>query len=314
MKIECPNCKLSGNIDDATVPATGLSMTCPRCKAHFTAERPVQVSGPSGAMLDNCPSCGYATFSEEKFAVCPKCGLVIADYHQKLLAARQAEKTRARTPAPSERNQQAQPLPPLRLTEEQRRKEEEARKKHGLDKEPGVIELPEPVKVRRGGDTPLPVQIIGWVTVIVTLALVIYGISGILEYLAKLKEAKAALLAGDEAYSKGDLYLKYAIFPVLTIIYALVMLVFGSQFLSMRLWSVKALKSGALFGIVLFASMELTDMVAWCRRASDNASFGYYATGLGGGLLMAALWILPLIALSEYLRSPQFEKLSDRFD
>jgi predicted Zn finger-like uncharacterized protein len=87
MKIECPGCKLSGNIDDSTVPATGLAMTCPRCKKPFTVEKPVVAAGEAVAMLDSCPKCQYSTFSEEKFAICPKCGLVVADYHKEQLAA-----------------------------------------------------------------------------------------------------------------------------------------------------------------------------------------------------------------------------------
>ena len=98
MKIECPGCKLTGNINDATVPATGLAMTCPRCKQKFIAEKSVPQAGAAVAMLDTCPSCQYATFSDEKFAVCPRCGLVVAEYQKKLLAARKSEPGRHAVP------------------------------------------------------------------------------------------------------------------------------------------------------------------------------------------------------------------------
>jgi len=99
MKIECPECKLAGNVDDSLIPATGIAMNCPRCKTRFAVERPQAGSEHASAMLDTCPSCQYATFSEEKFSVCPKCGLVVADYQGQMLTARGSDRGGKKSPA-----------------------------------------------------------------------------------------------------------------------------------------------------------------------------------------------------------------------
>jgi len=310
MKIECPGCKLTGNIDDATVPATGLAMTCPRCKMQFTAERPVLQAGAALAMMDNCPSCRYATFSEEKFAVCPQCGLVVADYQKKLLETRKAEASRQHAPPPRRVQEEA---PPVRITEEQKRRDEESRKKFGLDKVPGVVEVAEPVAELPQAETPLPVFMVGWGTVIVAILLTVYGGSGIYEYLVKVKEAKAAIAALEETDSTAVLFLQFLLFPALSILYALVMLVFAVQFMSLKRWFAQAMQRGAWAGVVLIALMKVTDMLFWCRRASADASFSYYATGLFGDILMAALWIAPFLALAEFFKSSLYEKIDNLF-
>ena len=285
-------------------------MTCPRCKKQFTAERPVLQAGAAVAMLDNCPSCQYATFSEEKFAVCPKCGLVVADYHRKLLESRKTEAHRQN--APPLRRIQEEALP-VRISEEQKRRDEESRKKYGLDKVPGVVEVDEPVSELPHVETPLPVFIIGWGTIIVAILLIVYGGSGIYEYLAKVKEAKAAIAALEETESPGLLFFQFLLFPALSILYALVMLVFAVQFMSLKRWYVQAMQDGAWAGVVLIALMKVTDMFFWCRRASADASFSYYATGLLGDILMAALWIAPFLALAEFFKSALYEKIERLF-
>lgn len=310
MRIECPGCKLSGNIDDATVPATGLAMTCPRCKQKFTVERAVLQGGAAVPMLDACPACQYATFSEEKFAVCPKCGLVVADYQKKLLAARKAEAGRQQ-PQPVRK---AQDEPPARLTEEQRLRDEEARKKYGLDKPPGAVEVTEPaMTLLPRVETPLPVFVIGWGTVLMAVLLTVYGGSGIYEYLGKVKEAQAAIAALEEAEAPATLFFQFLFFPVLAIIYAVVMLVFACQFMALKRKYAKAMQAGAWGGVVLIVLMKATDMLFWCRRASAEASFGYYAAGLFGDVLLAVLWLAPFLALAEFFNSALYEKIADNF-
>jgi len=312
MKIECPGCRLSGNIDDSTVPATGLAMTCPRCKKQFTVERSDPKAG-SVAMLDSCPSCQYATFSEEKFAVCPKCGLVVAEYQRQQIAARQSQKGRAAAAAPPRQMPEQNAAPPPRLTPEQLQKEEEARRKYGLDKVPGVVEVEEKLSARHSVELPLPVLIAGWGIIIASVLLMVYGGSGVMEYTAKLKEAKAALEALEEAQSGAAMFLQYLFFPAMAIIFSAVMLVLGVQFLGMKKWSIGALQKGAWTGVGLLGLMKVTDMIFWCNRASAAASFGYYAMGLFGDSLVLLLLIAPFLALAEYLKSPLFEKSEDLF-
>ena len=93
MKIECPECKLTGNVDDSMVPATGIAMNCPRCKTSFYVKKETTANWKDTAT--ECPICRFSTFSEERFDICPTCGLVIKDYNEKkgnggLAAARSA--------------------------------------------------------------------------------------------------------------------------------------------------------------------------------------------------------------------------------
>lgn len=313
MKIECPGCKLSGNIDDATVPATGLAMTCPRCKKPFTIEKTAFSAETAAAMLDSCPKCQYSTFSDEKFAVCPKCGLVVADYQRVQLAARQNQKRHSA--ASSSRPPSEQGVAPLpKLSSEQLQQEEEARRKYGLDKVPGVIEIAEDtVAAGPSMETQLPILIAGWGVIAAALILAGFGVSGIMEYLDKLKEAQAAMAAAEETRSGSVLFFQFFLFPTLSVIFAAVLLVFAAQFLAMKKWSISAMQGGAWAGVGLLSLMKISDMIFWFRRASTDASIGYYAMGVFGDVLLLLLYIAPFMALAEYLKSPLFEKSEEMF-
>ena len=80
MKIECPHCRLTGQVSDASVPAEGRHMECPRCKKAFFVEKSVTASWAD--TLTDCPHCGYSNFSGERFDICPTCGLVAKDYSE----------------------------------------------------------------------------------------------------------------------------------------------------------------------------------------------------------------------------------------
>lgn len=313
MRIECPGCKLSGNIDDATVPATGLVATCPRCKKQFTVERPVLETGSAAAMLDTCPSCQYATFSDEKFSICPKCGLVVADYQRQLLAARQQKNGSPAAPPLSGQThvQSAPPLPGL--SPQQKQKDEEARRRHGLDKIPDAVDSEGRPIVRSSAETPLSILIAGWGVIIAAVLITGFGVSGIMEYLAKVKEAKAAIEALEEAQTGSALLLEFLLFPALSILYSIVMLVLGTQFLAMKRWSIAAIQYGAWAGVGLLGLMKVADMVFWFRRASAEASFGYYAMGVLGDVMLMLLYIAPFLVLAEYLKSSLFEKSEEMF-
>jgi predicted Zn finger-like uncharacterized protein len=297
MKIECPECKLVGSIDDAVVPATGIAMTCPRCKARFVAQRPESGAGGE-AQLDTCPSCQYATFSEDKFSTCPQCGLVVADYQRQLRAGRVAEKRR-QPPA------EAVPA----LTPEQQRHEDEARRKYGLDQGAGQGG-DAPVLA---GDPPAPLLIVGWGTMAVAVGLLVYGASCLSDYGSRLRLAEAALLAGDDAPSSLALFGRFALFPILMMVYAVALGWLANRFLARQRWAVSGLENVGWTGVALAAAMELTDMAFWIGRSTGGSSIGYYAAGLGGGVLMALLWMFPPFVLVEYLRSEQFDRLGKYF-
>ena len=313
MKIECPGCKLSGNIDDANVPATGLAMTCPRCKQKFIVEKSVAQASGAVAMLDTCPACQYATFSEEKFSVCPQCGLVVADYQKKLLESRKTAAVSQKPAQPQRKTQAQDDLAVATLSEEDRRRDEEMRRKHGLDKIPGALEVAASTSARQLVETPLPVFIVGWGTVALAIAFIVYSGYGISEYLEKVKEVKAALDALENAQSPVALFFQFLLFPMLTMLYAPIMLFFAIQFMALKKNYPVLLKKGAWAGIVLFVLMKANDLFFWFFRSSSDVSLSYSAAGLFGDIFMAALLIAPLLALAEFFSSSIFEKIEDLF-
>jgi len=90
MKIECTSCHLTGNINSVDVPAEGRHFECPKCKSSFFVTKPAPET-ESGNLMSMCPTCQYSTFTDEMFAVCPKCGTTGTDY-QKMLLKKSAEK------------------------------------------------------------------------------------------------------------------------------------------------------------------------------------------------------------------------------
>lgn len=295
MKIECPECKLAGNLDEAVIPATGIALNCPRCKARFTVFRPQ--AGDGGAMLDCCPSCQYATFSEEKFSACPKCGLVVADYLRQRAAS----------------NGNNAPAVPPAMTSEERRRDEESRKKYGLEDQSAEAGRGT-ASVFGAKGAPVPLLITGWATIAVAVALVLYGASGYMEYQARQGEAEAVMKAGEQTLSGFSLFWRFGLIPLVMIAYAVVMTFAANRFLCLHARAIRWLEIGGWSGMALGAMIELVDFSAWCARASENATIGYYATGVLGGALMALLWMAPPFVLVEYLRSEQFDRLKGHFD
>ncbi len=53
MKISCPGCQTMFALDDKRVPATGLSIKCPKCKAAFSVQHPPP--GEEGKVVHGVP-------------------------------------------------------------------------------------------------------------------------------------------------------------------------------------------------------------------------------------------------------------------
>ena len=93
MKIECPSCHLAGKINELELPPEGRNFNCPRCKNSFHVAKPPAADG-NKRLVNSCPSCQYSTFTDEMFAVCPKCGLAADDYQEKSRKQRENEQLR----------------------------------------------------------------------------------------------------------------------------------------------------------------------------------------------------------------------------
>jgi hypothetical protein len=147
----------------------------------------------------------------------------------------------------------------------------------------------------------------------VAVGLLVYGASCLSDYGSRLRLAEAALLAGDDAPSSLALFGRFALFPILMMVYAVALGWLANRFLARQRWAVSGLENIGWTGVALAAAMELTDMAFWIGRSTGGSSIGYYAAGLGGGVLMALLWMFPPFVLVEYLRSEQFDRLGKYF-
>ncbi len=90
MRIECPVCSASGNIDESKVPAEGREVTCPRCSNLFRVwplRSGVEIIQQRERMV--CPKCSCEQAMAE---ICAICGIVIKNYLQ--TQVRQQEKER----------------------------------------------------------------------------------------------------------------------------------------------------------------------------------------------------------------------------
>ena len=289
MKIECPNCHLQGEINGDRIPVTGLVSTCPRCKGRFTVERPTGAGAAS--TLSTCPTCQYSTFSEETFAVCPKCGLDAADYHRQPAFRRAAEEEQQRLERIGQQDQLS-------------------RQKHRIDQPLPAPGEGDPV----GLAVPQQLQIVGWSTIAAAALVGVMGIKGLISWSLLLAPVDPALLLpGEGPPSRLALFFSHGLIPLCSLGYGLYLGATGYLFLRLRQTSIPLLTWGARAGICLAAMHELTELILWVRRSSDNASIGYYAAGGAGTLVMLLIWVAPLLLLLRYLQSEEFDRVSGLF-
>jgi predicted Zn finger-like uncharacterized protein len=276
MKIECPNCHLSGNMNDYEIPETGRNVTCPKCKTEFMVRKEVGAGG-NEYLMSSCPNCQFSTFSEETFAVCPKCGMEGKQYREML------------------RKQQE--------TEQKRRNEERLNQSYG----PGVdvsIKSAEPDHSGSVAATPTPVKIAGWSSIIVAAGILIYGGVGLFTFYGKNWQAILAETS-DEPVSNLTIFVSHGLFPWLQVIYGIVVAAIAYRFLLLDSWSRKLLEAAAWIGAVAMASYELIDFVVLVRGSLSTLTFGYVAGLIPSTLLMLALWVVPPLMLVRYLRAEE---------
>lgn len=90
MKIDCPTCSASGNIDESKVPHEGRQVTCPRCSHRFRVwpERSgVEIIQQRERMV--CPKCSC----EQPLAeICTVCGIEVKKHLQTLVHQQEKER------------------------------------------------------------------------------------------------------------------------------------------------------------------------------------------------------------------------------
>ncbi|HEY6006991.1 MAG TPA: zinc-ribbon domain-containing protein [Geobacteraceae bacterium] len=270
MRIECPACHLTGTVNELEIPSGGRDISCPRCKHDFHLDQPPAVAELH--LMNVCPACQYSTFSEEMFAVCPKCGTTEKEFREQK-THRQQETARL------ERDAQAL-----------------HRSYRNPDLVAGTPERPEAVQE----SAPQPLRVAGWLSTAAGGVLLFYGAYGLAGYYGKDWQAilSAPLL---EPLSSTRVFFRLGLLPWLTTLYGLGLTVVAGQFLRRAPWARRGLAYCAWTGLALVACHQIAGFIAWAGVASVTAGFFYYFTGVLNALLMTALWGAPFVVLRWYL-------------
>lgn len=281
MNIECPSCHVSGTIDETKLPASGKLVVCPRCGHGFTVKPPPKKW--SRYMMNTCPGCGYSTFSEETFAVCPRCGLDGEAYHTRRIEEEKRERERLR-----EEEFPPLPVPPPSSKYAVRREEE------------SVPVFP---------DAPPVVRIVGWGMLIVGLVSGVFGLMGIGTYLGTDWKSILEDQIG-EAPGSFTIFMGKGFLPLLFVLYGLAAGYAAFRFLR-RVDEEPSYIIRAAWGLMgVLVVKEIVEVVQWFRRSSDLASVGYYLAGLSGGVLMTLMWVGIILLFIRFLQSDTYDQLS----
>jgi len=279
MKIECPHCHLSGELNDQDVPLDGRYIDCPRCNTGFHVKKP-PTQGWNPNLMSVCPHCNYSTFTDEMFEVCPKCGLQGSVYQEKKRKQEEAE-------------QHKQDMERLQRSYRQ----------------DDFIKAPSKEPEAAIPLVPAPVRYTGWGVMAVAALVAVFGFVGVMGYHGQdlyTQINETAL----EPVSRGAIFFRHGLFPWVLTLYGSGMLIVASQFVRLQRWSLKGLEWGGWVGLAIGAGYEIADFVGWVRRSSDSPSLLYYLVGLVTTLFMIALWVALPLALIWWLRH---ERITDEF-
>ncbi|GFO66727.1 hypothetical protein GMLC_03060 [Geomonas limicola] len=274
MKIECPSCHLTGTINEVELPPYGRRMSCPRCKHEFHVEKPAAPAA-NARLMNSCPACQYSTFTEEMFAVCPKCGMS-AEQHQSL-ARKQQER------------------------EQDRRNQEALQRSY---RNPDLV-VPTPHDAQQAAETPRaakPVEITSWSCLAAGAILFFYAVSGIVKYYSRDWQA---ILSEPvlEPFSKFYVFAHLGLVPWLVLLFSLYLCCAAYLFGRLKDGSLRRLTEAAWFGAAVAAVHQSVAFYDWVTISSSSPGFSYYAIGIFNALLFMALLTAPCAVLLWVLRS-----------
>ncbi len=277
MKIECPSCHLSGKVNELELPPGGRNLQCPRCKAGFHVNKPPQPAGKQ-EMMNMCPACQYSTFTDEMFAVCPKCGLVGNEYRENLRRQQDAE-------------------------QQKRDMELLTRSYRNPDLVAPMPEETDPEIAR----APQPIKITSWSCMAVGGALLLYGMKGLLGYYSQDWQA---LLSEQllEPVSGTSVFFRLGFIPWLITLFSGYFLFTAIMFLRLQEGYLQRLKECAWAGLALGFIHETVDFIKWVEISSSTPSFSYFITGITSSLFWILLWSTPSIALLWWLRDDRIRR------
>lgn len=91
MKIECPSCHFSAEVDSARIPPKDTNATCPKCSTVFLVTPPEPVTPNDEPEKIICPTCGAW---QDTATICGLCGIV---FEKQLTAVKQRQMTSVST-------------------------------------------------------------------------------------------------------------------------------------------------------------------------------------------------------------------------
>jgi predicted Zn finger-like uncharacterized protein len=272
MKIECPSCHLAGKINELELPPVGRDLTCPRCKNSFHVAKPPAAAG-NLTMMNSCPSCQYATFTDEMFAVCPKCGMTAED--GLLLAAKKRER-------------------------EQLSRDQEVLQRSFRN--PDLVKAPVAESAVAPARAAPALEVTAWVCIAVGAALLCYGGAGLWRYYSKDWQAVLSepLL---EPVSRLFVFFSLGLMPWLISLFSLYFV--WSAYLLAKLGksSLARLTESAWTGIAVVVIHQMMAFFNWTRVSSSTTTFSYYAVGVLSSLFMTALLGAPFFVLIWFLKT-----------
>lgn len=292
MKIECPACHLTGNINSVDVPAEGRNFECPRCKGSFFVAKAVPDT-ESKHLMSMCPVCQYSTFTDEMFAVCPECGTNGRDY-QKMLLQKSAGKAPQYNPQPKIA---AEPTAPIDYMQAQQDFERLTRSLRNPD---FALDAP-PEEVAEKPAIPLPVRITGWTAAGAGGVLLCSGLAGLLNYYGKDWQTLLSV-PFLEPVSKTSIFFKYGFFPWLRTLAGIGVIFAGIRFLALKpgIPKILAILCWVSSGLILI--QEAVEIVKRFLITSGTPSAIFYVDCIISYLIKVSFWSIPFLAAIWLLR------------
>jgi len=224
-------------------------------------------------MMNSCPSCQYATFTDEMFAVCPKCGMT-AEEHQA-------------------------------LARKQREREQLQRDREALNRSfrnPDLVKAPVEEVAAQPARAAQPVQVTAWLCIALGGLLLCYGSLGLANYYSKDWQAVLSEPVL-EPVSKLQVFFSLGLIPWLTTLFSLHFIWTAHRFSRLSKGSLQSLTESAWAGVIVVVIYEVVAFVDWARVSSSTPSLSYYGVGVISSIFMIALLGAPFFLLLWYLRS-----------
>lgn len=294
MRIECPHCKASGNMNELDIPDEGIYLACPRCSESFHVQKPrKKITSPYAT--NTCPSCGYSTYCEEVFDDCPKCGISVKVMRER----KRADESRRREQELLNRSfrDTAPPSPPpvipLSATGSKYIKS-------ASQEERPRITL---ASFANGFD---PVAAVGWGAALFSAVILFWGIMGLMDYhgtdiRGQLSEKSV------EPVTEWEVFWGYGFLPWLKTVFGGAFLVTSFGFLQREEWGKKGMEYMVVCLFVLAPLYELGIYTVWIVK-SISPPWWAYLVELISAMLFIALWVVPLYFIRIYIKSDSLIK------